>query len=241
MRVMIAGGSGLIGSRVADGLRRLGHEVSVASRRNGVDVVTGEGLEQALRGVDTVVDVLNIDTFDRHEAVEFFGTTTRTLLAVEEALGVDHHVALSIVGIDGIPGNGYYVGKVVQERQIVNGKVPFSILRATQFQEFLPQVADWFTADGVVRLPPDLLVQPVAAQDVADTLIEIATGDRLAGGIVQLAGPERMPLIDAVRRALAATGDGRTVEADPSVVAFGAHRVDALIPGEPYRLGARTL
>lgn len=241
MRILIAGGSGLVGSRVARQLRSRGHDVVTASRRDGVDVTTGEGLAEAMRGVDTVVDVLNIDTFDKDEAVAFFGGTTARLLAAEEAAGVDHHVALSIVGIDGIPDNGYYVGKTVQERHIVNGKTPFSILRATQFQEFLPQIANWYTIDGEVHLPAALLLQPVAVDEVVSTLVELATSPALEGGIVQLAGPDRVPLIDAVRGALAARGDTRAVVADESLRAFNADDAEALVPVAPYRRGTRTL
>ena len=241
MRVLIAGGSGLVGSRVARQLQGMGHDVVVASRRDGVDVITGEGLSEAMRGIDTVIDVLNIDTFDKDEAVAFFGGTTDNLLAAEEAAGVDHHVALSIVGIDGIPDNGYYVGKTVQERQVVYGKTPFSILRATQFQEFLPQIANWYTVNGEVRLPPDMLLQPVAVDEVVSTLVELATSPALEGGIVQLAGPDCVPLIEAVRGALTARGDDRQVVADTAVRAFNADDPEALLPVAPYRRGTRTL
>jgi uncharacterized protein YbjT (DUF2867 family) len=241
MRVLIAGGSGVVGSRVAASLRGRGHDVVAASRRAGVDVITGEGLAEAMRGVDVVVDVLNTDTFDKDEAIAFFGGTTARLLAAEEAAGVDHHVALSIVGIDGLPDNGYYVGKTVQEQHIVDGKTPFTILRATQFQEFLPQIANWYTVEGVVRLPPRLLLQPVAVDEVVSTLVELTTDPSLEGGIVQLAGPDRVPLIEAVRTALAARGDTRPVIADDSVRAFNADDPEALVPAAPYRSGARTL
>lgn len=241
MRIFIAGGSGLVGSRVARQLQRRGHDVVAASRREGVDVATGEGLDRAMHGVDTVVDVLNVNTFDKDEAVAFFSQTTSNLLQAEEAAGVDHHVVLSIIGIDGVPDNGYYVGKTVQERHVVDGKTPFTILRATQFQEFLPQIANWYTVDGVVRLPSGLMVQPVAVDEVVSTLVELATASSLEGGIVQLAGPDRLPLIDAVRTTLSARGDARPVVVDETVAAFNVRDPDALVPGEPYRIGRRSL
>jgi len=225
VKFFIAGGRGQVGTPLSARLRKDGHDVVTGSRADGVDVLTGEGLGAALQGVDVVVDVLNTSELEAEAATAFFRGTTQRLLAAEQTSGVRHHVLLSIVGADRAPANGYYVGKVAQEEAVRDGDVPFSIVRATQFREFLPTIADWLTVEGVVHAARTL-VQPVALADVVDHLARVAVGAP-SGGTEDLAGPRAMPL-DQVLRSTSA-GDPREVRTVEGQ-ALGAQTSDALVP-----------
>jgi uncharacterized protein YbjT (DUF2867 family) len=205
VRVAVAGGTGLAGRHVVEALRRLGHEPVVVARSTGADVSTGVGLEEALARVDAVVDATNFATLDPAAAREVFGTATANLLRAERAVGVKHHVVLSIVGIDRVEGTGHYAGKRRQEELVHEGRVAFSIVRATQFHDFAAMVVGWTRRDDVAVVPP-LLVQPVAVADVANVLAEAATSTPTAG-MVEVAGPEPQDLVDMARRTLTARGE----------------------------------
>lgn len=238
MKVLVVGGAGLIGSRLAKLLRERGHEVTSASRTTGVDAVTGEGLSAALAGVEIVVDVLNSPSFEDAPVLAFFETTTRNLLAAEANAEVRHHIALSVVGADRFPDSGYMRAKVAQEKRIQSGGIPFTIVRATQFFEFASGIA-WSGADGdLIRLPPGGM-QPVAADDVVAALAAVVEKSP-SNGLVEVAGPEKIRMDDFVRRFLAATGDARRVIADDNARYFGTAVDDTTLtpafPG-PY-LGA---
>lgn len=236
MKIVVIGGSGLIGKKLVPILRKLGHDAVPASLSSGVNTLTGEGLAEALAGADVVVDVTNSPSFADAAVLEFFETSTRNLLAAEAAAGVGHHVALSVVGADRLPDSGYMRAKVAQERLIKNGEVPYSVLRATQFFEFLGGVAGPKTDDNTVRLSTGPM-QPLAADDVAAALADVVAGPPV-NGIVEVAGPESLPLAEFVKRYLAATGDTRTVVADPKAPYFGAVLDDqGLNPGRDARLG----
>jgi uncharacterized protein YbjT (DUF2867 family) len=211
MRIAVAGGTGLAGRHVVDALRASGHEAIVLSRSQGLDLERGTGLDEALAGVDAVVDATNTPAIDPDETRAFFGAVTGNLLAAEARAGVRHHIALSIVGVDRVTGNAHYVGKRHQEELIEAGAIPFTIQRATQFHEFAEMVAGWTTADGVATVPP-LLVQPVAAADVGVVLAEIAVGAP-QGRASDLAGPRFEDLVDMARRTLAARGSDVRVQA----------------------------
>jgi uncharacterized protein YbjT (DUF2867 family) len=241
MKIVVLGGTGRIGARVVALLAERGHEAVAASRSTGVDAVAGTGLDAAFAGADVVVDATESSAWDEQGVIAFFTTATGNVLAAEERAGVGHHVALSIVGIDRDPqARGYLAGKVVQERLISESGVPWTIVRATQFFEFLPQIADASTVDGEVRVGAALL-QPVAADAVARALAHAA--EARAGGAVDVAGPERAPLGEFLRRDLAARGDARTVVVDPAAGYFGRVvaetslvpvRDDAVIDGVTY-------
>ena len=202
VRIAVAGGTGLVGRQTVKALRRSGHDAVVIARSVGMDLTTGDGLADALMGVDAVIDVINTPTVDPGEAREFFATTTRQLLAAEHSASVKHHVVLSIVGVDQVEGNGHYAGKRAQERAALDGPVPATIVRATQFFDFAAMVVGW-TQRGQVATVPPLLVQPVAVADVAEVLVEVAAGEPQEG-IRELAGPELQDLVDMARRTLAA-------------------------------------
>ncbi|GAA0898760.1 SDR family oxidoreductase [Pseudonocardia zijingensis] len=238
MRIAVAGATGNIGALTVDVLERGGHEVVRISRALGVDLSTGEGLDAALTGVDAVVDVLNGPAGDPAEAVAFFGGTTRTLLAAEERAGVRHHVLLSIAGVDRVEGNAHYAGKREQERLVVAGPIPWTIVPATQFHDFAEMVARWTEQDGVATIAP-LLVQPVAPGDVAGVLAEVATGEPL-GRHPDLAGPDPQDLVDMARRTLAARG--RDVKLVPTWSGlFGPDMAgDALLPADGARIAPTT-
>jgi len=208
MRIAVAGGTGLVGRMVVDAARERGHEAVVLARSEGVDLTTGAGLVERLAGVDAVIDTTNVATQKRAEAEAFFGGVTRTLLAVEAAAGVGHHVALSIVGIDDVD-SGYYAGKRLQERLTADGPVPWTVLRATQFHEFAEQVLSFVTV-GPFSLVPRMLSQPVAAREVAEALVVLAEGDPV-GRAPELAGPDRLQMVDLARRLSRARGLGRRV------------------------------
>jgi uncharacterized protein YbjT (DUF2867 family) len=212
MRILVIGGSGLIGSQVIANLTELGHEAVSASPRSGVDTVTGEGLAEAMVGAHTVVDVSNSPSFD-DEVMHFFTASTTNLLAAERAAGVQHHVALSIVGADRAPDSGYMRAKVAQEKLIQESGNPYSIVRATQFFEFVDGIADSATDGTTVRLPHGAF-QPIAAKDVA-TAVTRATVAEPINGIINIAGPEKLGMDDFVRNRFAATGDPRQVVTDP--------------------------
>ncbi|GIJ55927.1 SDR family oxidoreductase [Virgisporangium aurantiacum] len=239
MKIVVIGGSGLIGSKLVGLLTAAGHEAVPASPRTGVDTVTGEGLADVLASTNVVVDVTNPPSFDT--VLEFFRASTANLLAAGRAAGVAHHLVLSVVGAERVPDSSYLPAKVAQEELVAAGGVPYTILRATQFFEFAAGIADVSTAgDGTVVLPP-ALVQPVAGDDVAAVLADLVT-DAPVNGTVELGGPESLPLADWVRRSLAATGDPRTVVSDPAATYFGAKvDDDALRPGAGARTGTIRL
>jgi uncharacterized protein YbjT (DUF2867 family) len=235
MKIVVIGGTGLIGSKLVEKLRRAGHEPLAASPQSGVDTYTGKGLEQALEGAQVVVDVSNAPAWDDAAVLDFFQTTSRNTLAVETTAGVGHHVALSVVGTDRLPGSGYFRGKLAQEEAVKAASVPYTILRATQFFEFIGRLADSSTEGDTVHLPP-VLVQPEAADDVAAALAEVAPGEPV-NGIVELAGPEPFRLDELARRVLEAKNDPRPVTADVHARYFGAELGERwLIPGENARI-----
>ncbi len=238
MRIAIAGATGNIGARTAAALERGGHEVVRISRSHGVDLITGTGLDDALAGVDAVVDATNAPTGDRDGTVDDLGTTTRNLLAAEQRAGVRHHLLLSIVGIHDVEGNAHYAGKREQERLIEAGPVPWTIVPVTQFHDFAAMVASWTEQDGTATIAP-LLVQPIAPDDVADILAELAVGEP-RGRYVDVAGPEPQDLVDMARRTLQARGrDVRLVPTWRGV--FDTQMAgEVLLPGENARLAPTT-
>ena len=240
MKIVIIGGTGLVGSKVVIRLRDQGHEAVAASPDTGVDTVTGAGLAQALDGADVVVDVSNSPSFDDAAVLEFFETSTRNLLAAEAAAGVRHHVALSVVGTPRLSESGYFRAKIAQERLIGESSVPHTIVRATQFFEFIKGIADKATVGATVRVAP-VLIQPMAAADVAKAVAAAAVGAP-ANGIVETGGPEQFRLDALVRGALRARQDAREVIADPEARYFGARLGErTLLPGDDALLGQVTL
>lgn len=239
MKIVVIGGTGLIGSKLVHLLRQRGHEARAASPASGVDTVTGEGLAAALAGADVVVDVANSPSFADKAVLEFFTASGRNLLAAEAAAGVKHHVALSVVGTHRLGESGYFRGKIAQEQLIRGAAIPYTIVRSTQFFEFLGGIVHAGADGDVVRLSP-AFVQPIASDDVARAMADFTLGEPV-GGIVEIAGPERVRLSDLVRRYLAATQDRREVVADPGARYFGARLDDdTLVPGPGPRLGAVT-
>ena len=235
MKIVVIGGTGLIGSKLVADLEGRGHTAVPASPDTGVDTLTGEGVAEAVAGADVVVDVSNSPSFEDAAVMEFFETSTRTLLAAEAAAGVGHHVALSIVGTERIPDSGYMRAKVAQEKLIEGSSVPYSIVHATQFFEFARRIADDATVDGTVRVPP-VLIQPMAADDVAAGVCEVALAAPL-DGTVEIGGPEPLRFEDFVRLRLRAAGDEREVVSDPAALYFGAHLDErSLVPGDGARL-----
>jgi uncharacterized protein YbjT (DUF2867 family) len=236
MKIVVIGGSGLIGANVVERLRRRGHEVLAASPRSGVDTLTGEGLADALAGAKVVVDVANSPSFEDRAVLEFFETSGRHLLAAEAAAGVEHHLALSVVGSDRLPDSGYLRAKMAQERLIKASGIPYTILRSTQFFEFVGGIIQAGTQGDVVRLSPALM-QPIAADDVAAALAALALDPPL-NGTVEVAGPDALPMDELARQSMAHHGDGREVIADVHACYFGAELDDAsLTPGAHPRLG----
>ena len=236
MKIVVIGGIGLIGSKVVSLLRNVGHEVVAASPRNGINVVTGEGLKEAMAGAQVVIDLANSPSFENKAVLEFFETSGRNLVADGIAAGVRHHVALSIVGTDRMPENGYFRAKVAQEKLIEASGIPYTIVRATQFMEFLATIATSSTDGNLVRLSPGLF-QPIAADDVAALVADVALAAP-RNGIVDIAGPERAPLNELIAGYLQAIGDPREVVRDPEARYFGG-RVDefSLVPLDEARLG----
>jgi uncharacterized protein YbjT (DUF2867 family) len=236
MKIVVIGGSGLIGTKLVNKLREDGHEAVAASPASGVDTLTGAGLAEALKGAQVVVDVSNSPSFEDAAVLKFFETSTRNLLSAEAAAGVRHHVALSIVGADRSPDSGYMRAKIAQEKLIKAAKVPYTILRATQFFEFIGRIADESTEGNTVRLP-SALMQPVAADDVAAALARVAENEPV-NGIVELAGPEPIRMDELARRLLSAKHDPRQVTADVHARYFGAEVNDkSLTPGDNTRIG----
>jgi uncharacterized protein YbjT (DUF2867 family) len=219
MRIVVIGGTGLIGSKLVQTLNERGHDAVAAAPSTGVNTLTGEGLPEALAGASVVVDVSNSPTLDE-AAIEFFRTATTNLLTAEKDAGVGHHVALSVVGTDQLaPQSGYFQGKLLQEQLISEGPIPFTIVHATQFFEFMNMLADSATVDGTVRMPPAYF-QPMAAADVAKGVAIAAINDPV-DGITEIGGPEVVLLPDLIRTALTARGDGRDVVADPKAQYWG--------------------
>src|SRR5215203_5701089 len=236
MKIVVIGGTGLIGSKVVAILREYGHEAIAASPRMGVNTLTGEGLAEALTGASVVVDVSNSPSFEDKAVMEFFQTSTRNLLAAEAAAGVGHNVALSIVGIDRSPDNGYFKAKLAQENLIASGPIPYSIVRATQFLEFIDGIADSATTGNEVHMAP-VAFQPMAADDVARAVAGVAVNAPLNGRL-EIAGPERLRFDDVIRRRLRARNDARRVIADPHAPYFGAVPSEqSLIPLNAAQLG----
>jgi uncharacterized protein YbjT (DUF2867 family) len=236
MKIVVIGGSGLIGSKVVTMLGEHGHQAVPASPNSGVNTLTGEGLAEVLKGASVVVDVSNSPSFEDAAVMEFFKTSTGNLLSYEAAAGVGHHVALSIVGCDSLPDSGYMRAKVAQEKLIKESSIPYSIVRATQFFEFVKRIADSFTEGSTVRVPP-VRFQPMAADDVASAVAKVAMGSPL-NGIVQVAGPEQFRFDELIRLGLNASKDPREVIADPHARYFGTELSErSLVPGDDAQLG----
>lgn len=230
MKVVVIGGTGLIGSKVVEKLNAHGHEAVPASPDSGVNTLTGEGLAEVLVGANVVVDVSNSPSFADDDVMSFFTTSTGNLLAAEKEAGVAHHVALSVVGSEKVPDSGYLRAKVAQERLIKQSSIPYSVVHATQFFEFVGAIAQAGTVGGTVHIPP-VWFQPVAGEDVATLVARTAAGEPL-DGTVELGGPDRVRFDEFIRNALAERGDDREVVADPQARYFGAVLADEdLVPG----------
>jgi uncharacterized protein YbjT (DUF2867 family) len=235
MKIVVIGGTGLIGSKLVEKLRNDGHRPLAAAPNTGVNTLTGEGLAEALEGAQVVVDVANAPAWGDAEVLDFFQTSSRNVLAAEASAGVGHHVALSVVGAERLSESGYMRAKLAQENLVKAGPVPYTIVRATQFFEFIGRIADSSTDGDTVRLSP-ALVQPESADDVASTLAEVAVGAPL-NDTVELAGPEAFRLDELARRVLSASGDPRQVTADVHARYFGAELDDrTLAPGDDARI-----
>jgi uncharacterized protein YbjT (DUF2867 family) len=235
MKIVVIGGTGLIGSKTVAILRQGGHEVVAGSPQSGINTITGEGLKEAMAGAQVVIDLANSPSFEDKAVLEFFETSGRNLLAAETAAGVRHHVALSIVGIDR-SDYGYFRAKVAQEKLIEASGIPYTIIRSTQFLEFLGAIAASGADGKIVRISPGLF-QPIAADDVAANVANVALAPPL-NGVVEIAGPERAPFNEVVARYLKAVGDPREVVSDPEALYFGG-RVEehSLVPLGEARLG----
>jgi uncharacterized protein YbjT (DUF2867 family) len=235
MKIVVIGGTGLIGSKTVAILRQGGHDVVAASPKSGVNTITGEGLKEAMAGTQVVIDLANSPSFEDKAVLEFFETSGRNLLAAEAAANVPHHVALSIVAIDRTD-NGYFRGKVAQEKLIESSGIPYTIVRATQFMEFLRGIADSSADGNMVRIPP-ILFQPIAADDVAAIVADAALAPP-RNGIVEIAGPERAPFNESIARYLKAIGDPREVVIDPEARYWGGPVTEhSLVPLGEARLG----
>jgi uncharacterized protein YbjT (DUF2867 family) len=240
MKIVVIGGTGLVGSKVVDILTAQGHEAVAASPNTGVNTLTGEGVAAALASAAVVVDVSNSPSFADDAVLQFFTTSTRTLLDAEATAGVGHHVALSIVGTEGLPDSGYLRAKVAQEKLIKSSSTPYTIVHATQFFEFGAAIADGATTDGTVRLP-HVLFQPIAASDVSAAVAEAAVGAPV-NGTIEIAGPEQFRFDDFIRQVLRARNDDREVVADPHARYFGTELAErSLVPDDgAAALGATT-
>jgi uncharacterized protein YbjT (DUF2867 family) len=237
MKIVVIGGSGLIGSKVVKDLRQKGHEVLAASPSTGVNTITCEGLAEALKGAQVVVDVANAPAWEDKAVLEFFETSGRNLLAAEAAAGVRHHVALSVVGTDRLLSSGYFRAKIAQETLIKASSIPYTIVRATQFFEFVAGIAQSATEGTTIRLP-SALMQPIVSDDVAAAVASEALAEPL-NGIIEVAGPEPIRMDELVRRFLSANGDARVVVTDPHAPYFGIEVNDqSLTPGDHPRLGS---
>jgi uncharacterized protein YbjT (DUF2867 family) len=236
MKIVVVGGSGLIGSKVVTKLMEHGHEAVAASPNSGVNTLTGEGLAETLAGASVTVDVSNSPSFEETAVLKFFQTSTTNLLSAEAAAGVTHHVALSVVGTDRLAESGYMRAKIAQEKLIRESPIPYSIVHATQFFEFAKGIADASTIDDKVRVPP-VLIQPIAAEEVSSAVARVATGSPV-NGIVEIAGPERFRMDEFIRQGLIARNDPREVVVDPDARYFGA-RLDekTLVADDDAQLG----
>lgn len=237
MKIVVIGGSGLIGTKVVNKLRQLGHEAVAASPSTGVDILTGAGLAEALAGAQVVVDVANSPSFEDKAAMEFFETAGRNIFAAEAAAGVGYHVALSVVGTERLLESGYFRAKMAQENMVEASGVPYTIVRATQFFEFMGRIADSVTEGQTVKLPP-VLMQPIVSDDVADAVVDVALGAPV-NGMVEVAGPERIRLDEIVRRYLSASKDPRHVITDVHARYYGLGDLNdqSLTPGDNPRIG----
>ena len=236
MKIVVIGGSGLIGSRLVNNLREHGHEAVAASPKSGVNSVTGEGLRDALKGASVVVDVTNSPSWEDSAVLRFFETSTRNLLDYGAAAEVRHHIALSVVGTERLLASGFFRAKLAQENLIKASKNPYTIIRATQFFEFVKQIVGYSTEGNVVRMPP-ALIQPMAADDVGLAVARIAT-DAPVNDTIEIGGPEQFRLDDLARRFLAAYPDGREVISDPHGRYYGIEVSErVLVPDERARLG----
>jgi uncharacterized protein YbjT (DUF2867 family) len=236
MKIVVIGGSGLIGSKLVTKLGEHGYQAVAASPNSGVNTLTGEGLPEVLEGASVVVDVSNSPSFEEKAVMEFFTTSTRNLLTYEAAAGVGHHVALSVVATERLSESGYFRAKIAQEKLIKESSIPYSIVRAPQFFEFVKSIADISTDGNTVRLPP-VLIQPMAAEDVASAVGRIAIGPPV-NGIVEIGGPEQFRLDELVRRRLATLKDPREVIVDPHAPYSGAQvSLRTLVPDNNAQLG----
>jgi uncharacterized protein YbjT (DUF2867 family) len=236
MKVVVIGGTGLIGSKLVSKLNAHGHEAIAASPDTGVNTITGEGLGEVMEGADVVIDVSNSPSFEAMEVLDFFKTSTLNLLAAEAVAGVKHHVVLSVVGTDRLLDSGYFRGKIAQEKLVRESPIPYTIVRATQFFEFIKSIAATATDGNVVRLP-SALIQPMSADDVATAVGRAAVGEPV-NGIIEVGGPKQWRLDELVRTGLTARHDPRKVVTDPEAVYFGVKLQEkSLLPGSDAKLG----
>ena len=236
MKIVVIGGTGLIGSKVVEKLKQQGHEAIPAAPSTGVDTITGQGLGAAFAGARVVIDVSNSPSFEEQAAMDFFQTAGRNITEAEVKAGVAHHVALSVVGTDRLQDSGYFRAKLAQEQQIKSSPIPYTLVHVTQFFEFVRSIPGFSMVDGVVRLPP-VKFQPIAAEDVADAMVAAALGEP-QNGLIEVGGPEIFTLDEPVRLALAHDKDPRTVVADPQAPYFGVQVGErTLIPEEGARRG----
>ena len=237
MKIVVIGGTGLIGSKTVERLRKKGHEVLAASPNSGVNTITGEGLAEALAGAQVVIDLANSPSFDDKAVLEFCETAGLNLLAAEAAAGVKHHIALSVVGAERLPNSGYLRAKLVQEKLIRDSGIPFTIVHSTQFFEFLGGIAQSATVGDTVTIP-SAYFQPIASDDVADIMAEVALSTPI-NGMIEIGGLEPVRMSELVARFLKATNDPRKVIADPHARYFGTELDDrSLVPGDSARIGA---
>jgi uncharacterized protein YbjT (DUF2867 family) len=240
MKIVVIGGTGLIGSKVVEKLSQKGHQAVAAAPSTGVNTITGQGLAEAVAGADVVVDVSNSPSFEEKVAMEFFQTAGKNINAAETAASVKHHVALSVVGTEHLQDNGYFRAKLRQEKQIKASPIPYTLLRATQFYEFLRAIAQFSTDGDTVRLPP-VRFQPMAAQDVASAIAEAALKEPM-NDMIEIAGPDTFTLDEPIRQVLARDGDPRKVVADPSAPYYGVQVSErTLVPGAGAKLGFTKL
>lgn len=237
MKIVVIGGSGLIGSKLVAKLQDRGHEAIAASPASGVNTITGEGLDAALQGAQVVVDVANSPSFEDQAVLEFFQTSGRNLLAAGERAGVRHHVALSVVGTSRLAESGYFRGKIAQEALVRESRIPYTIVQSTQFFEFLGGIAESATSEGTMRLSPAYM-QPIASEDVASAMADFTLGEPIQG-TAEIAGPQRFRLSELVQRYLQRVQDRRIVQTDPRARYFGAIlQDDTLLPAEGWRTGS---
>ncbi len=237
MKIVVIGGTGLIGSKTVERLRKKGHEVIAASPNSGVNTITGEGLAEALSGAQVVIDLANSPSFEDKAVLEFFETSGRNLLAAEAVAGVKHHIALSIVGAERLPKSGYLRAKMAQEKLIRASGIPFTIVRSTQFFEFLGGIAQGGTVGDIATIS-SAYFQPIASDDVADIMTDVALSSPI-NGMIEIAGLEPVRMSDLVARFLKATSDPRKVIGDPHAQYFGTELDDrSLVPGDNARIGA---